>query len=252
MSSKTIMFFGAHADDMEIRAGGTMKKFVDRGYRAISVMLTNNICGAYADEKTDQYFSTGPAETTAIRHREAQEAAEVLGVKIIFMDFKENSYWNGTKRVFFGMDDYDARSLSGREPLLVAPTLDHCIADAAKVISDHAPEIVMTHNIGSTNFEHSAAAHLTHHAFLRARSRAEVGELWFTCRVQSPTDVLYLSPDVLIDTTEYHEIKRVALSKHKSQRIPYERWRMTDEYWGVKVAGVKYAEVFRSVARGMR
>ena len=37
----TIMFFGAHADDMEIRAAGTMGHFIARGYRAISVMMTN-------------------------------------------------------------------------------------------------------------------------------------------------------------------------------------------------------------------
>ena len=93
--SKTIMFFGAHADDMEIRAAGTMRKFVEDGYEAVSVMLTNNICGAYVDEKTDQYFSTGPVETKEIRHREAGEAAKLLGVKLLFLDFKENSYFNG-------------------------------------------------------------------------------------------------------------------------------------------------------------
>ncbi|MEW6355823.1 MAG: PIG-L deacetylase family protein [Planctomycetota bacterium] len=248
---KVIMFFGAHADDMEIRAGGTMRKFVDKGYEGVSVMLTNNICGAYVDDTTDQYFSTGPAETSEIRHREAREAAEVLGLKLIFMDFKENSYFNGSKRVFFGTDDYDVKNTPGREPLMVATYLEHCIQDVVKVLVEHEPEIVITHNIANTNPEHCAAAHLTHHAFQIARGRVELGELWFTCRVQSPGDIIRLSPDVLIDISDYHPTKWEALQRHRSQRIAWDRVRVTDEYWG-KVAGVKYAEAFRTISRGMR
>ena len=82
-----------------------------------------------------------------------------------------------------------------------------------------------------------------------ARSKVPASELWFTCRVQSPSDVLFLAPDVLIDITEYHDIKFEALSLHKSQRIPLDRVNQTDAYWG-KVAGVKYAEAFKLILRG--
>ena len=238
---KTIMFFGAHADDMEIRAAGTLRKFVDKGYTAVSVMMTNNLCGAYVDDATDQYFTTGPAETAAIRHREAHAAAELLGVKLVFLDFKENSYFDGTKRVFFGTEEYDNRNTPGREPLIAAQYLEHCIADVAKVLAEYAPEIVITHSVGNCSAEHAAAGHLTHQAFRRARERVEIGELWFTCRVQSPGDVLVLAPDTLIDITAYHALKMEALALHRSQRIPLDRVRMTDEYWG-RVAGVKHAD----------
>lgn len=250
-ANKTVLFFGAHADDMELRAGGTMKKLVDQGYQAVSVMLTNNTCGAYVDETTDQYFSTGPAETTAIRHREAQEAAKLLGVELVFLDFKENSYWDGEKRVFFGTKGFDDARAGGREALIVASYLDNCVQDVADVIARYSPEIVMTHNIANCNPEHCAAAHLVHRAFSVARNRAAVGELWFTCRVQSPSDVLFLSPDTLVDITNYHEVKLEALRRHKSQRISLDRVRVTDEYWG-KVAGVKYAEPFKLILRGAR
>jgi len=243
---KTIMFFGAHADDMEIRAGGTMRKFADKGYDAVSVMLTNNLCGGYASDEAEEYIATGPAETSELRHREAREAAEVLGAKLVFMDFMENSYFDGEKRVFFGAEGYDVENTIGREPLMVAPYLAHCIEDTAQVLIEHEPEIVITHNIANCNPEHCAAAHLTHRAFLQARGRADLGELWFTCRVQSSSDIIRLSPDVLIDITDYHETKWEALQKHRSQRIAYDRVRVTDEYWG-KVAGVKYAEPFRTI-----
>ncbi len=244
---KTIMFFGAHADDMEIRAAGTMRRFVEDGYEAVSVMMTNNLCGAFADDKTDQYFSTGPAETQAIRHREARDAADLLGVKLVFLDYKENSYFNGTKRVFFGMDDYDAKTI-GREPLIVAQYLQHCIADTAKVLLEYEPEIVITHNIANSNPEHCAAAHLTHSAFRHAAARAGLRELWMTCRVQSPSDILFLSPNVLVDVAKYHDMKLESLRRHRSQRIDLNRVIATDAYWG-RVAGAPYAEAFRTVVR---
>ena len=170
--SKTVMFFGAHADDMEIRAAGTLRRFVEAGDRAISVMMTSNICGAYADGVTDQYFSTGPAETQEIRHREAREAAQLLGVDLVFLDFRENSYFDGTRRVFFGTDGYDLGVAPGREPLVVAQYLEHCIEDVAGVLAAYAPETVITHSVGNCSAEHCAAAHLTHAAFQRARARA--------------------------------------------------------------------------------
>ena len=246
---KTIMFFGAHADDMEIRAAGTMRKFVEEGYEAVSVMMTNNLLGAYPDEKSDKYLDAlGPAETQEIRHREAREAADLLGVKLVFLDFKEGAYFNGTKVVRFGTEDYDARNTIGREPLIVAQCLPHCIADTAKVLVEHSPEIVIAHNIANGNPEHCAAAHLTHSAFRQAAGKAGLKELWMTCRVQSPSDILFLSPDALVDITKYHEMKLEALRRHKSQRIDLERVTNTDKYWG-RVAGTTYAEAFRTVIR---
>lgn len=246
--AKTVMFFGAHADDMEIRAAGTMCHCLDRGYRALSVMMTNNLCGAYADDVTEEYFSTLPAETQALRHREAEAAAAVLGVELIYLDFRENSYFDGEKRVFYGTPDYELNVAPGREPLIVAQYLSHCIEDVARVLVDHAPEIVIAHSVGNQNAEHCAAGHLTHAAFLRARSQAPLQELWFTTRVQGATDILHLDPDVLVDITPYRDRKVRALECHRSQRLPFDRIRQTDEYWG-RVAGTPFAESFRTIVR---
>ena len=157
----------------------------------------------------------------------------------------------GAKRVFFGTDEYDVKNTPGREPLMVAQYLENCIADAAKILVEHSPEIVITHNIASCSSEHTAAAHLTHSAFRYARGKADLKELWFTCRVQSPGDVLFLSPDVLVDITKRHEMKLEALRRHKSQRINLDRVIATDKYWGM-VAGAPYAEAFRTVIRCVR
>lgn len=246
--AKTVMFLGAHADDMEIRAGGAMQHFAARGYRCVSVMMTNNICGAYVDDTGEDYFTTDALATQAIRHREAEAAAALLGMEIIYLDFKENSYFNGTRRVFFGEPAYDAGDPPGREPLIVAQYLSQCIGDVAQVLADHAPEIVITHSVGNCNAEHCAAGHLAHSAFQEARHRAPLQELWFDTRVQSSSDLLHLDPDVLIDITPYRDQKVQALEAHRSQRIPFDRVENTDRYWG-RVAGTTFAEGFRTVVR---
>lgn len=248
--TKTAMFFGAHADDMEIRAAGTLARLKAQGYRVVSVMMTNNICGAYVDDETEEYFSTGPLDTQAIRHREAEAAAEVLGVEMVYLDYRENSYFDGEKRVYFGTPEYDLSVAPGKEPLVTAQYLAPCIADVARLLAEYAPEIVMTHSVGNCNPEHCAAGHLTFTAFQWAKAEAGLGELWMTTRVQSAGDVLHLDPDVLVDITPYRDLKVQAMECHRSQRLPFERIRQTDEYWG-RVAGAAFAEPFRTVARGV-
>jgi LmbE family N-acetylglucosaminyl deacetylase len=197
-----------------------------------------------------------PAEAQEIRWNEARRAAEILGVPIVPLEFQENSYYDGARRVYLGEDGFDSQSLPGRESLILAPYLRHCIEDVAHLLSEYAPEIVITHSIADADPEHSAAAHLTYSAFRAAMRKAGLRELWFTCRVGSPDDVLFLEPDVLIDITTCYALKTEALLAHFTRprhedwdpRVPLERVRKTDVYWG-RVAGVEVAEPFRTAVR---
>ncbi|HIE28189.1 TPA: hypothetical protein EYP66_12960 [Candidatus Poribacteria bacterium] len=62
-----------------------------------------------------------------------------------------------------------------------------------------------------------------------------------------------LSPDIVIDITDYTEIKRKAMARHASQGLIggafEERVRSQGEWWG-RVAGVKQAEAFKTVLSG--
>ncbi|MBN1675065.1 MAG: PIG-L family deacetylase [Kiritimatiellae bacterium] len=250
-NEKTIMFLGAHADDMELRAAGTLAKYMAKGYRGVSVMLTNNLCGASVTGRKEDYFVLGPRETMEVRHREARAAAEILGVTLEFLDFKENSYVRDGKRVFFGEPAYDDPDLPGRPPLVAAQYLESSIRDVADVLVKYAPEIVATHSIANGNPEHGAAAHLVHSAFRLAAREVALGELWFTARRQSSGDVLLLAPDVLIDITDWMEIKLRAMACHKSQYLDTEPQReraLRQCAWWGGVAGVTYAEPFKRVA----
>jgi bacillithiol biosynthesis deacetylase BshB1 len=63
-----ILAFGAHPDDVELFAGGTMAKMAALGYSTGVVDLTQG--------------ELGTRGTPALRKREARKAAEILGLKI--------------------------------------------------------------------------------------------------------------------------------------------------------------------------
>jgi len=69
---KRVLVFEAHGDDMEFFAGGTIAKFAARGHDVTVVCATDNDKGSF--ERTAD-------EMRAVRDRELNDAAGVLGVK---------------------------------------------------------------------------------------------------------------------------------------------------------------------------
>ena len=62
-----VVVFGAHPDDIELSAGGTVAKMVSQGLKVVIVDLTRG--------------ELGTRGTPEIRHQEATSAAEILGVE---------------------------------------------------------------------------------------------------------------------------------------------------------------------------
>jgi len=97
---KTVVVAMAHADDMEVYAGGTVAKLVHQGYRAVLVLLTNNIAGG--DIHGDgEFMRHTPDEVAPVREDEAHEGARILGVDVIVnIGFKDAVYYDGDHRAF--------------------------------------------------------------------------------------------------------------------------------------------------------
>ncbi|MEX1324641.1 MAG: PIG-L deacetylase family protein [Synechococcaceae cyanobacterium] len=66
----TLLAFGAHPDDIEIGCGGTVRKLIEQGWRAVHVCVTSGEAGSSTIDRTT---------LAATREQEAQRAAEVLG-----------------------------------------------------------------------------------------------------------------------------------------------------------------------------
>ncbi len=71
-----VLFVGAHPDDIECWAGGTAARYAQEGHKLFFCVATNGNVGS----------STLPqAEIASVRHREAQQAAGVVGAQLIWL-----------------------------------------------------------------------------------------------------------------------------------------------------------------------
>ena len=78
MKKKCVLAMGAHPDDMELEAGGTLAKFAKKGYEVCLLVLTS---GGYSDTTGRTYFSE------QLRN-EAKQASKILGISdVIFFDY---------------------------------------------------------------------------------------------------------------------------------------------------------------------
>ncbi|MCG7848056.1 MAG: PIG-L family deacetylase [ANME-2 cluster archaeon] len=79
--NKKILAMGAHPDDMELEAGGTLAKFARKGYDITLLILTSK---GYTGISGEHYEGS-------ILKNEAEKASKVLGIKhIIFFDYEAN------------------------------------------------------------------------------------------------------------------------------------------------------------------
>lgn len=74
---KKALVIGAHPDDPETIAGGTMLVLKGLGCEVVSVYLTSGEAGISGKDAT---------EAAAIRHRESAEACRIMGIRHIFMN----------------------------------------------------------------------------------------------------------------------------------------------------------------------
>ena len=116
-----VLAMGAHPDDMELEAGGTLAKFAKKGYEVYLLILTS---GAYTDMKGKSY-SDGQLK------KEATIASEILGVK---------------KVIFF---DYATTKL---------PNSGEIISRVDAIVDEIEPDIFISHHPFDSHQDHKAAA----------------------------------------------------------------------------------------------
>ncbi|HZD03688.1 MAG TPA: PIG-L deacetylase family protein [Longimicrobiales bacterium] len=84
------MTIGAHPDDAEFGAGGTLAKWVAAGCSVTMLVATDGSKGTWEPE-------LDPAELIATRHREQRRAADVLGAKtVVHLDHVDGELENST------------------------------------------------------------------------------------------------------------------------------------------------------------
>lgn len=177
--SLDVLVVGAHPDDAELMAGGTIAKLARRG-RSVGILDVT------AGE-------TGTRGSPSVREREAVRAAAILGA---------------TLRTNLGLPD-------GYLDPCAEPTR-RALVEAIRALR---PRLVITHHEASRHPDHRALVTLVDDAcFLAglARWRAR-GAAWKPSALLFATAYVDARPAFLVDVSETFELKARAVAAHRSQ-----------------------------------
>jgi len=216
-----IIFFGAHPDDLEILAGGTIARCAAEGHNVWMAVATNGNVGSPV---------LGCDEIAAIRAKEAEDAASVLGAKGV---------------IHIGVDD---EFLFDDKPTRLK------FVDAVR---QARADVIVTHNPNDYHPDHNACSKLASDARILSAVRLIKTE---HPHLESTPELFYMDsivgmnfvPQFYVDISETYEIKMESIRRHGSQ-LSWVRSIFDQDltelagipaaYRGLQ-AGVRYAEAF--------
>ncbi|MFC1504793.1 PIG-L deacetylase family protein [Spirochaetota bacterium] len=263
---KTIAVIAAHADDVELGAGGTLAKYIDQGYKALYGVMSRCNSGYTVDEKKGTVFRSS-LDIIPLRRKEALAAAKVFGAELYFGDILESSYTTRSgERIFpsyCGVREQAQNSLDDDD----IPTGDvfpitalHCMTDKSNPVIDEIvsilvkwePELVIGQYLGNLNPDHNDAAQILGYAWNIASKKADIGPYWLPCKHPKGEKLLFppLKADKFVDVTGYEDTAEKAIACHRSQGgdfyyrdILRKRWKNWGEEMDV-TSGEAFYEVY--------
>lgn len=178
-----ILAFGAHADDVELSCSGTLLRHIALGKKTGIVDLTRG--------------ELGTRGTPEMREREAQAAAQIMGVNIReTLDLHDG---------FFKNDEAAQRSV-------------------IRMIRKYQPDVIFANAIHDRHPDHGRAAALVEDAvFLSGLKKIETTEEdheqepWRPRVIYHYIQDEWIEPDVVVDITPFSEKKMEAIKAFQSQ-----------------------------------
>jgi LmbE family N-acetylglucosaminyl deacetylase len=182
MSDRTLLVVGAHADDVELNAGGTLVKYQAMGYSIVYVMSTNNMSGGWITLRPDGTRDIRVFPYDQImpqRKREAAAAAAFFGTEPVHLDHPQRHYRSRegqTIELSFGCPRPDC--VAPNTPTILTAHEDKaCVQRLADLILQHKPEAVITHGPIMVDMEHVGTCLLVTKAFRLALESGHDGLL---------------------------------------------------------------------------
>lgn len=173
---KKVLVVGAHPDDPESMAGGTILMLKAQGCEVVVVYFTQGERGIEGN---------GIEETRTIRHKEALDACEKMGVRAIFMS------------------QVDGESYVNQQ----------AYSEMLDIMLSEKPEMVITHWPIDSHRDHRNCSVITYDAWRRSGYAFDLyyGEVMTGLQTQN------FQPDTWVDITPVRELKLEAYLQHKSQ-----------------------------------
>jgi LmbE family N-acetylglucosaminyl deacetylase len=227
---KSIIAFGAHSDDVDLRVGATLLNYKKQGYDIHYVVVTTSASGIP---------KLSPNEAFPIRQHEAEEAAKLYGTKPIFLNFQKT------------VNEGASNQLPQGKPYVATALRNNLALDIIKdLIEKFEPEIVFTHNPNDLHEDHYHTAAIVYTAFGQAKSQGSRLLMWETGSKGRMIDFIPTT-FIRVDANDV-ALKDKAIKMHASQYevCPwFERFAQENaEYWGKKSA-LGLAEAFIEVPR---
>ena len=210
---KTILVFSPHPDDDVIGCGGTILQQIKAGSKVIIIYLTSgeNSC-----------WPGGKEELAILREKEAQEAANKLGVSELIFLRKPDS------------------GLSGR--------INETIPEVKDLIAKYVPHYIFIPHEHDNHKDHSAANSIVTAAFKEALASQNELKQCTMLGYEVWTPIQHITHTTNISSDMAHKIQ--ALSEHKTQTkyIDYVgAIEALNKYRGIMVLFDKFAECFKEI-----
>ena len=220
MSRKILMAVGAHADDIEFGAGGTISKYLEKGYSLVYVLSTDNMSGNWSSLDCAGKLSSRPVSWREIypqRKLEAGRAAEHFGTHAIHLNHPQRHYLNeNLEKVELRWGAPRPECVPENVPSILTAHEDPAsISVLARLIEEHQPEAVLTHDLIQSDMEHVGTSLLVTKAARRAKYDGWL-LLWPSVN-ETDCGEIYASRQTYIDISACYEKKMEALRIHACQ-----------------------------------
>ena len=217
---KTVMAIAAHPDDIEFGCSITVSNFIEKGYEAIYVIVTNGESGFKIEHRPRK-------ERIRIREKEQIEATKVIGAKkVIFLNEKDGALLN---------------NLNLRAKLV-------------KLIKTYKPEIIFSFDPANRDFVDLNLNHIDHRNLGEAvfdSVFAAKNKYLFPGKPHKVDKIYFFGsnkPNYFVDITKKIDLKLKALSKHKSQFLDFNKVeKFLRKFLSKGTKKYKYSEAFRVV-----
>ena len=249
---KILVAVATHCDDVELNAGGTVAKWAAQGGKVHIVMVTNNCAGEFIPEGGDESAKRRilAQEATAIRRREQEAAAALIGASVRYLDYSQRHYWDGRQQVTAGFE-HEAPpppGVAGRPQLITSYQKPEHYQGVGKLLVLLKPDVVLTHGVLDVDPEHHAVCSLMWLAFRECRADLKgVALRFWTPGSSCMWGVMEPNYDYFEDISDYFDRKLALCRCHASQMIKMrlEMVEMRARHYGAQM-GVRYAEPFNT------
>ncbi|PJC31285.1 hypothetical protein CO051_04225 [Candidatus Roizmanbacteria bacterium CG_4_9_14_0_2_um_filter_39_13] len=201
MKRPSLVAIFAHPDDEAFGPAGTIAKY-SKDYDTYLICATRGEAG-------ENYLDNSTKSIGEIREEELRESAKLLGMKkVFFLDYEDGGLCNNKY---------------------------HDIVDKVKSILDTIqPEILLTFELRgvSGHLDHVAIAMITYFLFYRlSYTKKMMSYVLMRDQTNQLRDYFIYVPhgfkrervDEIVDVNKYWELKKQAISKHKSQQLDVSR-----------------------------